>query len=49
MLIEMGIETKTPTFGSVARMAYVYRSDQPEIHRPLDHLKDCGNFDAVAG
>ena len=28
MLIEMGIETKTPTFGSVAQMAYVYRSDQ---------------------
>jgi tetraacyldisaccharide 4'-kinase len=49
MLIEMGIETKTPTFGSVARMAYVYRSDQPEIHRPLDDLKGCGNFDAVAG
>ena len=49
MLIEMGIETKTPTFGSVAQMAYVYRSDQPEIHRPLDDLKGYGNFDAVAG
>ena len=49
MLIEMGIETKTPTFGSVAQMAYVYRSDQPEIHRSLDYLKDHGNFDAVAG
>ena len=47
MLIEMGIETQTPTFGSVARMAYVYRSDQPEIHRPLDDLKGHGNFDAV--
>ena len=49
MLIEMGIETKTPSFGSVAQMAYVYRSDKPEIHRSLDHLKDHGNFDAVAG
>ena len=48
-LIEMGIETKIPTFGSVAQMAYVYRSDKPEIHRPLDYLKDHGNFDAVAG
>ncbi len=49
MLIEMGIETKTPTFGSVAQMAYVYRSDQPAILRSLDDLKDHGRFDAVAG
>ena len=49
MLIEMGIETKIPTFGSVAQIAYVYRSDQPEIRRSLDELKDHGSFDAVAG
>ncbi len=49
MLIEMGIETKTPTFGSVAQMTYVYRSDQPTIRRSLDDLKDRGRFDAVAG
>jgi len=49
MLIAMGIETKTPTFGSVTQMAHAYRSDQPEIHRPLDDLKDLGHFDAVAG
>ena len=49
MLIEMGIETQTPVFGSVADMAYVYRSDQPETHYALSELVHHGDFDAIAG
>ena len=49
MLIEMGIETQTPVFGSVADMAYVYRSDQPETHYGLSELVHHGDFDAIAG
>ena len=49
MLIEMGVETKTPAFGSIAKIKYVYRSDIPEQHYFLRDLKDQGDFSAVAG
>ena len=49
MLIEMGVETKIPAFGSIAKIKYVYRSDTPEQHYFLRDLKDQGNFSGVAG
>ncbi len=49
ILIEMGVNTRTPTFGSIAKMAYVYRSDFPDKHYPLGELVNQGDFDAVAG
>ncbi|NCX49647.1 MAG: tetraacyldisaccharide 4'-kinase [Gammaproteobacteria bacterium] len=49
MLIEMGIETKTPVFGSIGEMAYAYRSDLPHEHHPLSDLVHHGDFDAVSG
>ena len=49
MLIEMGIETKTPVFGSIGKMAYAYRSDLPHEHHPLSDLVHHGDFDAVSG
>jgi tetraacyldisaccharide 4'-kinase len=49
MLIEMGVETKTPAFGSIGEMAYAYRSDLPDEHHPLSDLTHQGDFDAVSG
>ena len=49
MLIEMGVETTTPVFASVSRMAYAYRSDSPNEHIPITDLIDHGDFDAVSG
>jgi tetraacyldisaccharide 4'-kinase len=49
MLIEMGIETKTPVFGSIGEMAYAYRSDLPEELHSISDLVHHGDFDAVSG
>ena len=49
MLIEMGIETKTPVFGSIGEMAYAYRSDSPDEHYSISDLVHHGDFDAVSG
>ena len=49
MLIEMGVETITPVFASVSRMAYAYRSDSPNVHHPIIDLIDHGDFDAISG
>ena len=49
MLIEMGVETTTPVFASLSRMAYAYRSDSPNEHHPITDLIDHGDFDAVSG
>jgi len=49
MLEAMGVETKTPVFGSVSQMAYAYRSDQPDTHLPLTELARFGEWQAVAG
>ena len=49
MLIEMGIETKTPVFGSIGEMAYAYCSDSPDEHYSISDLVHHGDFDAVSG
>ena len=49
MLVEMGVETKIPVFGSIAKIKHVYRSDIPEQHYFLRDLKGQGDFSAVAG
>ncbi|MDB4021688.1 tetraacyldisaccharide 4'-kinase [Litorivicinus sp.] len=49
MLQDMGIETAVPVFGSVSRLAYAYRSDDPEIRISLHTLPSYGEFNAVAG
>lgn len=49
ILQNMGIETATPVFGSTSEMAWVYRSDQPEVRRPLSELATRGPLHAVAG
>ena len=49
MLIEMGVETNTPVFGSIGEMAYAYRSDLPDEHHPMSDLTHQGDFDAVSG
>jgi len=45
----MGIETKTPVFGSIGEMAYAYRSDLPEELHSISDLVHHGDFDAVSG
>lgn len=49
MLEAMGVRTKTPVFGSLSAMAYVYRSDDPDQHIKLSELAQLGDLQAVAG
>ncbi|MEC8126047.1 MAG: tetraacyldisaccharide 4'-kinase [Pseudomonadota bacterium] len=49
MLIAMGVETTTPVFASMSRMAYAYRSDSPNAHHPITDLIEHGDFDAISG